>query len=309
MVDTVSRSPSGISLTDTVLINSVIWIRSLGDHELNPSRRMVEDLTVMANAGHFAFEEKVVRNRAELFILLDSVASAASTGLRPILHFDCHGSAADGLHVRPANEFCSWGDLAARLRVINVATQNNLCCVFAACFGMWLATQLRLSLPTPWYLTIAPENEISVGVLEDRTAAFYREVFASANITQAYDRVLRPDLDILLCKKIFAESLAHHVAVNCRGASGRKRKEDAVTAVLKGRGIFAATNQQLAQARREIRHKFQASQWLIDHFASKFLIGRDPGIDVADLARLSDNYVRREQRRRARAQKMAGISG
>lgn len=70
MGDTISRSASGISLTQAVFINSVIWIRSLGDNELNPSRRIVEDLTVMANAGHFAFEERVVRNHADLFSLL-----------------------------------------------------------------------------------------------------------------------------------------------------------------------------------------------------------------------------------------------
>ena len=303
MVDTVARSDIGISLTDTVLINSVIWIRSLADDEINPSRRIVEDLIPMATAGHFAFEEKVVGNRADLLTLLDSIGTSAQAGLRPILHFDCHGSAADGILLKPTYEFCDWGELTAQLRNINVATGNNLCCVFGACFGMWHATHLRLSQPIPWYLVIAPENEVSVGILEERTAVFYREVFASANITQAYDRVLKPDLDIMLCKKVFAESLTRHVAVNCRGESGRKRKEEAVTAVLHGRGIISPTREQLAQARRDIRHKFQASQWVIDYFARTFLIGRDPGIDVADLIRLADNYVQRERRRRNRAQK------
>ena len=307
MTDTITRSESGISLTDTVHINSVIWIRSLGDDELNPSRRMVEDLTPMAIAGHFGFEEKVVGNRAELLSLLDRVVSAAQAGLRPILHFDCHGSAVGGLFLKPTDEFCGWEELATQLRAINVATGNNLCCVFGACFGMWHATQLRLSQPAPWYLVIAPENEVSVGVLEERIAAFYREVFSSANITQAYDRVLKPDLDIMLCKKVFAESLAQHVAVNCRGETGRKRKEVAVTAVLQRRGIVSPTREQLAHARREIRDKFKASQWLIDHFATRFLIGRHPGIDVSDLVRLADNYARRARRRRDRAQKMASI--
>ncbi|NIJ09340.1 hypothetical protein FHS31_002972 [Sphingomonas vulcanisoli] len=303
MVDIVARSDSGISLTDTVLINSVVWIRSLDEDELNPSRRMIEDLIPMAAAGHFAFEEKVVTSRTELLVLLDAVASAAQAGLRPILHFDCHGSAAEGIFLKPANEFCDWAELTARLRIINVATANNLCCVFAACFGMWHATHLRLSQPAPWYLVIAPENEISVGVLEERTADFYREVFASANITQAYERVLKPDLDLMLCKKVFAESLTRHIAVNCIGSQGRKRREEAVTAVLRGRGISSPTREQLAQARRDVKHRFQASQWVIDHFARTFLIGREPGIDVADLARLADNYARRERRHRERAKK------
>lgn len=39
-----------------------------------------------------------------------------------------------------------------------------------------------------------------MGVLEDRVAPFYRELFASANITQSYNRVLKPDLGLMLCK-------------------------------------------------------------------------------------------------------------
>ena len=308
MVDTATRSQSGINFTDTIHINCLVWIRSLADDELNPSRRMVEDLTTIAFSGQFGFEEKVVRNRVELLSLLESLVSAVQAGLRPILHFDCHGSAVDGLLLKPANEFFGWEELAKHLRGINVATGNNLCCVFGACFGMWHATQLRLSQPAPWYLVIAPENEVSVGVLEERTPAFYREVFSSAHITQAYDRVLKPDLDIMLCKKVFAESLAQHVAMNCRGESGRKRKEAAVTAVLRGRGTISPTQDQLAQVRREIRDKFKASQWLIDHFATRFLIGRDPGIDVSDLVRLADNYARRARRGRDRAQKKARIN-
>jgi hypothetical protein len=148
----------------------------------------------------------------------------------------------------------------------------------------------------------APEKEISVGTLEEKTAEFYREVFASVNITQAYDRVLKPDLDLLVCKKVFAESLARHIAVNCRGNSGRKRKEAAITAMLGVHGIVAPNREQLRQVRRIVRDRFKASQWLIDHFASKFLIGRHPGIEVSDLERLADNYSRRE-RHRARARK------
>ena len=233
--DHVTRTPAGITLTDTLHINSVIWIRSLDDDEAGPSRRMVEDLLPMATAGQFAFEEHVVTARADLALLLGNVAEAAGRGLRPILHFDCHGSADDGLLLKPANEFCGWAELATHLRAINVATQNNLCCVFGACFGMWHATQIQLSLPAPWYLVIAPEDETSVGILLARTAAFYRDVFASSDITGAYDRVFRPELALMLCKKVFAESLANYVVFKCRGASGRERKEKAVTAILQGR--------------------------------------------------------------------------
>ena len=57
--------------------------------------------------------------------------------------------------------------------------------------------------------------------------------------------------------------------------------------------MIAPTAAQLGAVRREVRYKFQASQWLIDYFAEKFLIGRKPGITVADLERLADNYAAR----------------
>lgn len=75
-----------------------------------------------------------------------------------------------------------------------------------------------------------------------------------------------------------------------------------MTALLAARGIDAPTKEQIGHARSEIKEKFTASQWLIDYFADKFLIGRDPGINVTDLERLADGYARRERRRLLREQ-------
>lgn len=290
----------GLTLGDTLEVNSVVWITSLGEHERNPSRRMVEDLEQLAAAAEMRFEEIVVEGREGLLAALAGLADQADRGLRPILHFDCHGSAEQGLELRPTGEFLGWSDLVEALRSLNAATGNNLCCIFGVCFGLHMSKQLTLSLPTPYYLTIAPESEITVGVLEERTAPFYREVFTSGDITAAYAKVLAPDLSLFLCKAVLAEALALYVANNCVGAEARARRERMVTAVLKKERIVEPTGAQLREARSKVKAALEPSQWMIDHYASTFLLGRPPGFGFAELERLAAVQIERARLRERR---------
>lgn len=287
---------NGLTLTDTLVVDSVIWIRSLGDDELGPSRRMAEDLSILAATGGFAFHEFAVRDRAELLQLLNGIVHRAADGLRPILHFDCHGSRADGLFMKPSGEYLSWAQLADALRSVNVATSNNLCCVFGVCFGLQMSLALSLSKPSPYYLTIAPEEEVSEGILEARIAPFYREVFATANITQAYADVLKPELTLFHCKEIFARALATYIASNCVGRAADLRRERMLTAILRKEGVSTPNAAQLKAARTKVKAALAPSQSLIDRYAPKFLIGRSPGFGYAELKRLADGYTRRKQR-------------
>lgn len=293
----------GITLADTLLVNSLLWIRSLGADELNPSRRMVEDVEPLAAAQGFLFEEHVVGDRAEMLVLLADIAARAAGGLRPILHFDCHGSRDHGLLLEPSGEYLGWAALADALRAVNVATANHLCCVFGVCFGLHMSFELRLSRPSPYYLTIAPEREVTVGILEERTAPFYREVFASGNITSAYAAVLAPELRLFHCKEIFARALATYIAGNCVGKAAGRRQEQMVTAILRKHGIAAPSSAQLSQARARVKAALAPSQAVIDHYAPTFLIGRSPGFGYAELKKLADGYVRRARDRARRAGK------
>lgn len=287
----------GIILSDNLAINSLLWIRSLGAHELNPSRRMVEDLQTLAAADGFTFEEHVVECPEDLLALLGNIARRADEGLRPILHFDCHGSRSDGLLLEPSGEYLDWPRLADGLRAVNVATANNLCCVFGVCFGLHMSFELRLSKPSPYYLTIAPEQEILVGQLEQSTLPFYREVFSSGNITSAYSKVLRPDLKLFHCKEVFARALATYIANNCVGRAAKRRQERMVTEILQQDGIVSPSSEQLREARAKIKAALAPSQTIIDQFAPTFLIGREPGFGYPELRKLADGYIRLKQAR------------
>ena len=278
----------GLKLEDKLEINTFIWFQSLGPDEVGPSNRMIEDLDALGLKGGFPVERLIVQNRQAALDALAKIAARSVRGLRPIMHFDCHGSMNDGLLLKPSGEFLSWQDLADALRPINVATRNNVCCIFGVCFGLHFSFELRLSKPSPYFLTIAPEREISVGILEARTGDFYERLNETRNITLAYSDVLKPDLHLFHSRAVYAEALAVYVNQHCRGKRGAARRERLLTESLRSRGITRPSKEELKRTRALIKALVMPSQGLIDRWVPTFLIGREPGFGIAELERLAN---------------------
>ena len=47
--------------------------------------------------------------------MLEEIALAAGSGLRPALHFDAHGTAVEGIRLAASGEYVSWPRLVASL--------------------------------------------------------------------------------------------------------------------------------------------------------------------------------------------------
>lgn len=291
---------NGLRLEDKLEINTIIWFQSLGEDEVGPSNRMIEDLDALALKGGFPVERLIIQHRREALDALAKIAERAAHGLRPILHFDCHGSKTNGLLLKPSDEFLSWQDLADALRPINVATRNNVCCIFGVCFGLHFSFELRLSKPSPYFLTIAPEREVSVGILEARTGDFYSRLNETRNITLAYSDVLKPELHLFYSRAVYAEALAVYVNQHCRGKRGAARRERLLTELLRSRGITTPNKEQLKHARAQIKALVMPSQALIDRWAPTFLIGREPGFGIAELEQLADGRLGRRHHNKSR---------
>ena len=85
--------------------NSVIWLTSLPDSELGPTRRMVEDMGSLKAEMCIGFKHIQVTSAAHLKSLLEELSCHASeNGMRPLLHFDMHGNKEEGLHISQASE-------------------------------------------------------------------------------------------------------------------------------------------------------------------------------------------------------------
>ncbi|WP_287260174.1 hypothetical protein [Mesorhizobium sp.] len=218
-----------------------------------------------------------------------------------MLHVDAHGTDADGLLLAPSGEHVGWAEIIEDLRALNVATANNLTCIFALCFGLHLYKQVSLKRPVPSYLFFAPPEETSVGFLEAQTLAFYREMNRTSNVTAAFDATLGAAMQSFHCQGLFLQSLLRYISTYCIGRLRQDRLERMVTAVLQRDGIVNPSSAQLKQARRKIRESLKPGQKVIDVFAPSFLIGRAPAFTYADLDRILKRSVPsgRSQRRSA----------
>ncbi|WP_395496334.1 hypothetical protein [Acetobacter sp. KSO5] len=288
--------PNRIELNYTIEASAVVWLRSLPEDELGPSIRMVEDIqtAVIATATSFSFSEIVVRDRTELLDALHLLAERCVSGFRPILHFDCHGNREAGILLAPSGDIMSWNELADALSEINVATQNNLCCVFGVCFGLTLSQSLDLLKPTPYFLTIAPENEVLVGVLEDHFPCFYKELFRTKDISDAFDAHLAQHFKCYHATKLIFTSLVEFHAINLIGKGLREFRENMVSLVnnLSKDGVIS--EQQLANTRKVAKETLRPNQFFFDFIVEQCLIGRDPGFGLPEIV----------QHARVRRQKM-----
>lgn len=287
-----------IDLVDKFAVNTIVWLRSLPEDELGPSRRMVEDIEALAErGGPFKFEEIVVCSASEMLTALATLAARCRGDLRPILHFDCHGSEELGLLLAPSGDRIGWAELTSALREINIAAENNVCCIFGVCFGMYLSTALSVTEPTPYFLTIAPEREVSVGELEARFPPFYERLFETGNITQAYRERLVEVLSIFQCQEIFGKVFATYIVNHGSSAAISARRENLTTKLLRRRGISVATPKQLRDARAQMKAGLKLSQDILDRYASVFLIGRKAGLDLEGVEKLAEVYRRRRDAR------------
>lgn len=281
-------SSNAVVMSENLLINSIVWIRSLPEGELGPTRRILEDLASQELAGGFKVFEYEISTRKDFVDLMQSLSEEAVSGLRPILHVDAHGSKQDGLHLSPSKERVTWPELIDCLRGLNEATKNNLVCVLALCFGLQGYKEVSLRKAVPAYLFSAPEKEVSVGFLESETADFYRLANETSNITSAFTQTLGSRMISFHCQGLFLQALLRYVRAHCSNKDRQQRLERLVTEALEQQENTQPTSGELRELRNQIKGLLVPGQHIIDHFAPTFLIGRQALFCYSDIQRILD---------------------
>ena len=193
------------------------------------------------------------------------------TGTGPILHFDMHGSKEKGLEIAATGERVPWPDLVKKLQAINRATGNNLCVISASCFGLHAIMQIKIIETVPFYVLIAPENEVIIGFLEDHTVSFYNDVFSSCDIVAAHKKHLAGAMKLFHCEKMLAVAIGKYISNACKGKSGRERRERLLTEILIDGDKRSSQN--LKEVRKKIKEGLRLTQKLVDRFGSVFSCG------------------------------------
>lgn len=273
-------------------VDSVIWLRSLGERDHGLSRRTSEDVEMWARQRGIGFEEHDVNDRGALINRINYIAWCAKRGARPILHFDCHGSAELGLFLEPSGEYLSWDALADALRQININTGNNLVCIFGVCHGFFASGEMSLVRETPFAQIIAPRGEIKSGFLEERLPRFYTSLFETKDFSGAFTEHLAKKFENLHCQKLLADCLAGYVVNYMMGQKRKASIEDLVSEAISVLRIKPTTDT-LRPVRRLIKAEHRMTSELIKYLAQPFLINRPPAFTADTINKMAE-AIRRQ---------------
>jgi hypothetical protein len=293
------------NFTSVVHVNSLFWITSLDLGEQGPTRRILEDLEPYLSSAELPFQIFEPKKAAEFLAGLDLIAKAAQEGMRPMLHLDAHGSQKQGIQIAASGEFVPWETALQKLRAINIATGNNLCVVSAACFGMQVARRIRPPDPAPFFLLIASDEEVNVGFIGDKTTSFYKDVFENEDIVRAYDKHLRPALQLFHCERLLATAIVKLWRERV-GKAGDKAREDMLTGAFQS-GI-PNTRYSRRLGRSIARRLIKPSQEFIDLQVQHFLMGKPVGFNMQTLTHMIEEE-RSEMKRRLNHQRKLEKAG
>jgi hypothetical protein len=262
-------------------------LRSLSEKEKGPTRRVLEDLEPFFKELELPFQLIDVNTAAELYRVLDEIAKLP---LKPILQLDMHGIQ-QGLILANSGELASWDEVIPRLRGINIASRANLCVVAGVCFAYYALTKVSISLASPVKILVAPDREVSVGILEDGLGSFYRALFRGLDISEAQARYLADPFKIFHAEKFFVIALCRYIRASCKGKGGTIRRERLLTEVLlDGR---PRDSNVLREIRKQIKEGTKPSQQLVDRYARTFLIDRPCPFSIDQLLEAVDQASRK----------------
>ncbi len=270
-------SSSVFSFNSRFANNAVFVIDLLSPADLQTARRLSEDLDPlkMSDGSPYCHYRKV-GSVADLRALLTWIESQCHLGLRPIIHFEAHGSQNDGLHVGASSEWISWAEVSEHLLSINTITRNNLGVVMASCFGFYAISSITIKRPTPFYFLIGSTTEVSAGYIQDNMVKFYRELFDERALDDAMTKV-ESQFQQFHSEKFFCISFGKYLKQKCAGSGASRRVENMISTVFAS-GV-PRSREKLRALRRSAKTFVKSSERQKDAFykvARYFLHGKVP---------------------------------
>jgi hypothetical protein len=270
-----------------VQINYLLWVTSLEEAEKGATSRILEDLQPFFNEIGLPYQIYEPMNTSDFIGILLASEAASRNGLRPIIHFDMHGTEDQGVRIVKSNEFVRWQILIERLRAINIKSSNNLCVIAPVCFSFAAVLPLADILqPSPFNTLIAPDGTITSGFVESNMVTFYRELFSTLNLTGCYNRHLSSRMRIFESLRVFVMVMHRYIAYNCSGKAVRMRRERLLREALNSSGA-SNTRYQRAQFRKSIKKMIAPTQDLLDQYAKSFLIDTRFNLKMSEFLRIA----------------------
>jgi hypothetical protein len=267
--------PKGVVLTlempSYFLNNSIVIIKSLGAGELDTAKTIHEFLLGLSKDG-LTIELHEAQSKTHVLEILSDVRERSKMGLKPIVHFETHGNKDHGLHISKSNEFVSWEELIEKFREINIATNNNLGVVMAACFGLYAIKPIKIFEPSPFFVLIASLETVGAGYIHDQIKLFYKGLLTDGDLDSGLaeiDEKFKP----FHSEKFFTISVIKYFRQACVGRGGGNRRERLVTMALDG--IRNPTKIQLKAIRKGAKKFIKPNQVAFQRIADRFIIDQN----------------------------------
>lgn len=255
--------------------NAVIIIDGLRSTDLQTARRLYDELMDIdgySSSQKTYFRIERVNSRSDLLLCLDNLAVLCDQGLRPIIHFECHGSKLAGLSIGDNQERFSWDECLSRLTNINMITGNNTGVVMATCYGFYAIMPMAIDNPCPFYFLIGSQDEVPAGVIDDQMKEFYKALYGTGDLDAAMSR-LDDRFKQFLAEKFFAMTYGRYLKRKCSGKGLQERRERLISEALDEHKL-PRTPQNIKAVRSHIKKMAQPSKASFDFFAQRFLHGR-----------------------------------
>ena len=211
---------------------------------------------------------------AELVQNLADIEAIAKSGGKPMIHIDTHGNKASGIYIFETAEFVGWDVLGDSLRRVNIATGNNLCVVSAACYGFYQVRELEILKPSIFYILIGPEEVTYFDFVEGVLFAFYKQVFDTSEIIDAFKTHLKAEMHLFHSEQMLVKVMSDYFAKNCMGDAAEQK----VTKLLAQAGASKMAPEALAAKTAQARKMIEPSAETFQKYANVFLIGKSPGV-------------------------------
>lgn len=264
--------------------NAVIIIDGLRKSESQTGLQLYNDLRDLRDYENAVsvVRRYEVSNAVELRILLENLRKEAKDGLRPVLHFECHGDAVKGLEIGEHREHFAWAALEPLLRAINVATECNLGVVMAVCSGLHAIKSIKMHRATPFYFLLGSQDELLQEQIRSEMRAFYRVLLLSSDLDKALRQV--PSCRSYHAETMLAIAVGRFLRQGCMGTGGLKRMEYLVTETKWRLGGFR-NREQMRSIRKHAKKAVQAgmSQATFHQLARTFLGVRKPSFTLVAL--------------------------
>lgn len=264
--------------------NTVFIVDGLGTNEAQTGRNLYNDLRDLRAAGAAVdMMYSRVTHAGELRNTLEEIERLARTGVKPIVHIECHGSAEDGLAIGDGKDRFSWEALEPLLRRINIASDCNLGVVMGVCHGMHAITPIRIARPTPFYFLLGSQDELTAGTLRTEMPRFYETLFETNNLEAALNHV--PSCKPFHAERLLAASFGKYLRRACMGKGKRDRVERALSMTNWTHGPM--NREQRRRLRMQAKAQFSADAHgpALERTARTFLSGRRPSFTFDELLR------------------------